>query len=243
MLRSRAMEKNGDDDSDDENMDVDASEKDDEVANALSAADALVKKSKMAKSAAPLEDLADGLKELDMDGYDEEDEEIELFGNGVGSLYYPSNDMDPYLKDKDDDDSEELEDREINPADSVIVCARTDEEYNHLEVHVFQEDVGDGDTNLYVHHEIVLSGFPLCTEWLDCPLKGGEKGNFIAIGSMDPAIEIWDLDVIDAVVPCLVLGGQEEMKKKKKKGKKASIKYNEGSHTDSVLCLAWNKEF
>ncbi|PKI38811.1 hypothetical protein CRG98_040784, partial [Punica granatum] len=87
----------------------------------------------MAKSAAPLEDLADGLKELNMDGYDEEDEAIELFGTGVGNLYYPSNDMDPYLKDKDDDDSEELEDREINPADSVIVCARTDEEYNHLE--------------------------------------------------------------------------------------------------------------
>lgn len=41
---------------------------------------------------------------------------------------------------------------------------------------MFQEDVGDGDTNLYVHHEMVLSGFPLCTEWLDCPLKGGEKG-------------------------------------------------------------------
>lgn len=79
-------------------------------------------------------------------------------------------------------------------------------------------------------------------------------GNFIAIGSMDPAIEIWDLDVvctlwtfnskkyivqisqkyivclshkyittifyclqIDAVEPCLVLGGQEEVKKKKGK--------------------------
>lgn len=67
----------GDNDSeeDDENMDVDASKKDNEVAIALSSADALVKKSKKRQLAAPLEeDLADGLKELDMDCYDEEDE-------------------------------------------------------------------------------------------------------------------------------------------------------------------------
>ncbi|KAK4804383.1 hypothetical protein SAY86_004200 [Trapa natans] len=245
ILRKRIMERNGDDDSEeDEIMEVDPLRNDDEVAKALSAADTLVKKSKKASSDAPLEDLADGLKELDMDEYDEEDEDVDLFGTGTSSIYYPSNEVDPYLlKDKDDDDSEELEDREINPIDSVIVCGRTDEDYNYLEVYVFQEDLGDGDTNLYVHHEIVLSDFPLCTEWLDCPLKGGNKGNFIAVGSMDPAIEIWDLDIIDAVEPCLVLGGQEEVKKKKKKGKKASIKYKEGSHTDSVMSLAWNKEF
>ncbi|KAI6668499.1 hypothetical protein NL676_013486 [Syzygium grande] len=79
---------------------------------------------------------------------------VELFGTGLGDLYYPSNDMDPYLKDKDDDDdSEELEDLSIKPMDSLIVS------------------------------------------WLDCPLKGGDKGNFVAVGSMEPAIEIWDLDV------------------------------------------------
>lgn len=65
----------GDDDNEeDENMDVDASKNDNEVAIALTAANQLVKKSRMAKSAPPQEDLADGLNELGMDGYDEGDE-------------------------------------------------------------------------------------------------------------------------------------------------------------------------
>ncbi|KAK1301354.1 Histone-binding protein MSI1 [Acorus calamus] len=64
------------------------------------------------------------------------------------------------------------------------------------------------------------------------------SGNFIAIGSMDPAIEIWDLDIMDEVQPFLVLGGVSE---KKRKGKKKSVKYKENSHRDAVLGLAWNK--
>ncbi|XP_058759553.1 uncharacterized WD repeat-containing protein C17D11.16-like [Vicia villosa] len=66
--------------------------------------------------------------------------------------------------------------------------------------------------NLYIHHDIIIPEFPLCTAWLDCPLKGGEKGNFLAVGSMGPSIEIWDLDVIDEVEPCVALGGIESSK-------------------------------
>ncbi|KAI3419552.1 WD_REPEATS_REGION domain-containing protein [Psidium guajava] len=245
ILKSGVMERSGDSDGEeeDENMDVVASEKADEVSTALFAADALGRSSKVTKVGSGFEDITDGLRELDMDNYDEEDEDVELFSTGLGDLYYPSNDMDPYLKDKDDDDdSEELEDLSIKPMDSLIVCARTDDEVNLLEVYLLEPSDND-ESNMYVHHEVVISEFPLCTAWLDCPLKGGDKGNFVAVGSMEPAIEIWDLDIIDAVEPCLVLGGQEELKKKKKKGKKASIKYKEGSHTDSVLGLAWNKEF
>ncbi|THU54384.1 hypothetical protein C4D60_Mb10t24520 [Musa balbisiana] len=113
-----------------------------------------------------------------MDHYDDEDDGIELFSTGLGDVCYPSNVMDPYLrnKDNDDDDDDEIEDMTIKPTDAVIVCARNEDEVSHLEAR-----------------------------------------NFIAVGSMEPAIEIWDLDLIDEVQPFLVLGGVSKKKNKEKK--------------------------
>ncbi|KAH7519987.1 hypothetical protein FEM48_Zijuj08G0095800 [Ziziphus jujuba var. spinosa] len=248
LVKSGALERDDDDESEDEDgdMEVDATKQSGEAA----------KSSKAAMSDAKFNDITDGLRELDMDNYDDEDEGIEIFSTGLGDLYYPCNDLDPYIKEKDDDDSEELEDLTISPTDAVIVCARSGDDVSQLEalcvalvnncIVVYKqvwvcEESDDGELNTYVHHDVIISAFPLSTAWLDCPLKGGEKGNFIAVGSMEPSIEIWDLDIIDEVQPCLILGGIVE--KKKKKGKKTSIKYKEDSHTDSVLGLAWNKEY
>lgn len=232
MLQSGVLDSTDGDHEEEEDDDVEMDDKkDDEVALASVAAEAVGKDST---------DIADALKELDMDHYDEEDDDgIDVFSKGLGDAYYPSNEMDPYLKNNEDDDSEEEEDMTIKADDSVIVCARNEDDVSQLEVYILEE-TEDGP-NLYIHHDIIISAFPLCTAWLDCPLKGGDRGNFVAVGSMEPAIEIWDLDVIDEVEPSLVLGGAVE--KKKKKGKKKSIKYKEGSHTDSVLGLTWNKEF
>ncbi|XP_042411551.1 uncharacterized WD repeat-containing protein C17D11.16-like [Zingiber officinale] len=241
ILSTGALEKGGDSDVEEgEDMDVDASIEEDEVVHALAAAKALSNKADKSSSCFP--DIADSLRELDMDHYDDEDDGIELFSTGLGNSYYPSNDMDPYLKNKDDDDDDEdddeIEDMTIEPTDAVIVCARNEDEVSHLEVWIFEESE-DGDSNMYVHHDIILADFPLCTAWLDCGRKGDEKGNFIAVGSMEPAIEIWDLDLVDEVQPFMVLGG---VSRKKKTGKKTSVKYKKNSHRDSVLGLAWNKE-
>ncbi|KAG6587643.1 uncharacterized WD repeat-containing protein C17D11.16 [Cucurbita moschata] len=235
--------KHSEDEVDEEDMDVEDAN-DEEIANALAVAQALGKSSETTKSETKYDDIAEGLKELDMDHYDDEDDEIELFTSGAGDLYYKSNDMDPYLKDEGDDDSEDLEDETIKPTDAVIVCACNEDDVSALQVCIC-EGYDAGDPNFYIHHEIIIPAFPLCTAWLDCPLKGGERGNFIAVGSMEPAIEIWDLDIRDEVQPCVVLGGIAEKKKKKnkKKEKKTLITYKENSHTDSVLGLAWNKEY
>jgi periodic tryptophan protein 1 len=202
------------------------------------------------------ETLVDGLAELDMDRYDDEDEEgVEIFGNGgLGAAYYPSNEDDPYLVDKEDDDEEEIEDMTIKDSDLIVLTARNEDDVSHLEVWVYEteesvsEDPEDG--NMYVHHDILLPAFPLCLSWLDCNPKGEGQGNYVAVGTMQPEIEIWDLDVVDSVEPVSVLGGAlaggETSKKKKKKSKKKAakeVKYKEGSHTDAVLGLSWNSEF
>ncbi|KAI3951260.1 hypothetical protein MKW92_035491 [Papaver armeniacum] len=206
-----------------------------EISQALAAAEALGVKPRSSTSFST-KDMTDALKELNMDNYDEEDDGIEIFSTATGDRYYPSNQMDPYLKkDDDDEDEEEIEDMTIKASDAVIVCARTDDDVCVL------EELEDGELNFYSHHDIILPAFPLCTAWLDFDLKrkGGGKGNFVAVGTMEPAIEIWDLDLIDEIQPCLVLGG---VAKKKKKGKKKAGDEN-GSHTDSVLGLDWNKKF
>jgi periodic tryptophan protein 1 len=89
-------------------------------------------------------------------------------------------------------------------------------------------------------------------------------GNYCAVGSFETGIEIWNLDVMNALEPSLVLGGMDTrgleenwmrmqansvadnsnagIKKKKKKGKltSASSGLREGSHTDAVMGLSWN---
>lgn len=224
------------DEENDESMDVDASGKDEELAHALSAANALGKTSKRGKPESDC--LTDALQELNMDHYDEEDDGLDLLGSDLTNLYYGDNNLDPYLINKDDDDSEEEEDAVIKPEDAVLVCARNEDDVSHLEVWIL-EDPSNDELNFYVHHEILIPAFPLCTTWLDFN-KGGDKGNFIAVGSMDPAIEIWDLDTKDPVQPSVTLGGITE---KKRKGKKKSVKYKDGSHTDAVIGLSWNKEY
>ncbi|XP_071700863.1 uncharacterized protein [Rutidosis leptorrhynchoides] len=219
---------------DDEEMSVDDAYKDvGEIEHAFGAASALGGGSNQT-------DITDGLDELNMDGYDDEDDAIDIFCSGLGDTFYPSNELDPYLKNKDDEDSEELEDIMIKAEDAVVVCACTKDDTGCLEVLVIEDP--DGDPNKYVHHHINLSKFPLCTAWLDFPINGGEKGNFVAVGSCKAEIEIWDLDGIDIEQPSLILGGKN---KKKTKGKEVekSRKYKEDSHTDYVLSLAWNKGY
>jgi periodic tryptophan protein 1 len=92
------------------------------------------------------------------------------------------------------------------------------------------------------------------------------KANLAAVGSIDPGIEIWDLDIVDQVEPVITLGGldaaataaavaveapdgasRKDKKKAKVKAKKKAAKvqpvYRAGSHTDAVLGLSWNAEY
>ena len=132
-----------------------------------------------------------------------------------------------------EDSEEEREDYTIRKSDHLIVAATTDNDFSNLEIYVFDE----ATSNLYVHHEIMLSSYPLAIEWLSADLTGKSPGNFAVVGTFLPEIQIWNLDVMDAVEPAAVLGGDGPSsalsslsKKKKSKGGDA--------HTDAVMALA-----
>lgn len=57
---------------------------------------------------------------------------------------------------------EEKEDYTIKKTDALLVGAKLEGDYSTLEVYVYEEN----KCNLFVHHEIVLSAFPLCMEHL-----------------------------------------------------------------------------
>ena len=152
---------------------------------------------------------------------------------------------------QDNEDEDEREELEILPADNLIVVAKTQDEISQLEVYVYDES----QENLYAHHDLMLPSFPLCLEWLDFPPAGSssprkEFGNYIAVGTMEPEIEIWSLDVLEGMYPDMVLGrpdkttahvpvplGTGKKKKKKTRQRDTSASY----HVDAVLSLSWNK--
>jgi hypothetical protein len=76
-----------------------------------------------------------------------------------------------------DSDDEDAEDDAILPTDALFVCAMTEDEYSHLEVHLVSED-----GNMFVHHDITLPDFPLCLAWTDCPPFLTEGGSQMAVG-------------------------------------------------------------
>jgi periodic tryptophan protein 1 len=191
-----------------------------------------------------------------------------------------------------DSEDEDADDDQIRPTDSLLVVAMTEDEHSHLEVQLLNED-----GHMYIHHDVALPEFPLCLAWLDCPpyrdgnAATGEAeavgqnivGNYVAVGTFQCGIEIWNLDVLDPIEPTAVLGGelvdeelvayQRALKKTNrnkvkagKAGKKqqrtlaggvaAAVEGFEGveqtedgrvlqagSHSDAVMCLAWNREY
>ena len=185
------------------------------------------------------------------------------FSNIKGLTYYRNNDEDPFITLKENDEDQEREELEVLPTDNLLVVAKTEDEISQLEIFVYEET----EENLYAHHDLMLPSFPLCLEWLDFPPvssparrdPSGENansdpmsqfGNFIAVGTLEPEIEIWSLDTVDAMYPDMVLGrpdktaahvpvplGTGKKKRKKTKARPTSTAH----HVDAVLGLSWNR--
>lgn len=185
----------------------------------------------------------DDLKEYNMDDYDkeiEEDNENTIAGvNGLS--YYAPDEQDDYLTlPSAQDDEEEQEELRVLKTDNMVLAAKTEDDLSVLEVHVYD----DQESSLYVHHDILLPSFPLCLEWLPItPGTEAQAGNYVAVGTFDPEIELWNLDTIDAMYPAAILGKSDRPEaqargtgKKKKKMKMPNDSY----HVDAILALASN---
>ncbi|CAL4910924.1 unnamed protein product [Urochloa decumbens] len=178
-----------------------------------------------------LDDIDAAMHKLKMHCYDNDEE-------GKGDLYYSSNDMDPYLKNDDMDDyedDEEIEDGTVKPNELIIAGLHAHKKHsgNYLKVSIVEELMDGELCTGWSNHKIGLAHTPLCLAWSDCSLKDDQKGNFMAVGTISTEIQIWDLDIVDAVTPHTVLGGKVHKERKRKKG----------SHKDSILGIAWNKEY
>lgn len=184
-------------------------------------------------------------KEYDLDNYDDDGANqgaSSLFG--IGDLISHADPReDPYVMDPNfEDDASDIEDFVIKPTDNLLLAGHVEGDASTLEVYgkaskkplsvqffglkiavwnafyflvfVVYNDVEDA---LYVHHDILLPSFPLALEWLSYEPGEDTKGNLVAIGTMEPIIQVWDLDLVDGLEPVFSLG-KKASKKKKIKG-------------------------
>ncbi|XP_012944023.1 periodic tryptophan protein 1 homolog [Aplysia californica] len=191
------------------------------------------KKAEKRKRAGEEEEEDDIVDKYGLEDYDDDESPMD-FLQGIGGLTpFASNEEDPYITLKDDADSDD-EDFELKPSDNLIALGRVTEEAAILEVHIYNAE----QSNLFIHHDYVLPTFPLVLEWLDYDVADGQTGNFVAMGTMEPDISLWDLDVVDSLEPVSILEGVKPIKKKKKMKKKETLSTG---HSDAVLDLSWNR--
>ncbi|VDM43951.1 unnamed protein product [Toxocara canis] len=180
----------------------------------------------------PEEEDTEGIGKYGLDKYDEEDKSGRNAMAGIATFTSPLED--PYITHHvDSDEEEDKEDFEIKPDDNLVAIAKINKGEFGLEVYVFNETNDDW----YVHHDYLLDAPPLCLEAIGFdPGVDNKTGNLLGVGTMNSVVNIWDLDVVNAVEPVVVLG-------KRKTGNKHRRTKRDGSaqgHSDAVLCLSWN---
>ncbi|KAI5970058.1 PWP1 [Candida margitis] len=204
------------------------------------------------------------LEHYDDEEEDNDGEKVTMFpGLSAAKIDQSEDSEDVYLSlPTEVDEKEEKKENQIYPTDNLVLATRTEDDISWLDIYIYDDgagapagakeeeedkldaDVANGlirDSTLYVHHDIMLPAFPLCVEWIN--YKPGQSvvadsniGNFAAVGTFDPQIELWNLDFVDKAFPDIILGEVSAKKKKKKKSGHVTT-----HHTDAVLSLAHNK--
>ena len=157
------------------------------------------------------------------DMQEEDDEGVPVFA-GV--------EYDPQLEGMEDEDKEDMQ---LEADDSLLVVGVQNGDMSEIHVYVYVESTGA----LYVHHDVIVGAFPIALQWLPySPATPTQPGNCLAVGSFNPGIEIWDLDILDAVEPVKMLGGYKDPSAHFSKKKRKASKLRKGSHKEAVMSLA-----
>eukprot|EP00331_Platyophrya_macrostoma_P018249 CAMPEP_0176471640 /NCGR_PEP_ID=MMETSP0127-20121128/41250_1 /TAXON_ID=938130 /ORGANISM="Platyophrya macrostoma, Strain WH" /LENGTH=404 /DNA_ID=CAMNT_0017866321 /DNA_START=116 /DNA_END=1330 /DNA_ORIENTATION=+ len=158
------------------------------------------------------------------------DEDEGSDNDGEDNVFDRIGGADQVLEDIESDDDEEIDDTTFKETDLPFVATRADQQDPKVEVYVYDEP----EDNVYVHHDATVSAFPLCSTWM----SDGTM-SLAAVGTMLPFVEIWPLDVIDAVEPVCLLGGcvnsEDNYRRKLKKDR-----LKPDSHKEAVLSIQWN---
>ena len=86
----------------------------------------------------------------------------------------------------------DAEDDAVRASDAVFLAGRTEDDFSCVEMYVYDDEQG----SLYVHHDVRLEAFPLALAFL----QHGSAGARVAVGTMEPRIDVWDLDVMEPAV-------------------------------------------
>eukprot|EP00494_Astrolonche_serrata_P023456 UN23714 len=125
-------------------------------------------------------------------------------------------------------DESDSDDVEITESDEVCVLCKIADEVAMCELCVFDTE----SYNLFTHHDMCLGEIStaICFVNQDPHKKDSKTPSFVAVGHMNAEITLWDLTIQNPPGPSITFGGLDEK----------SGKYRKGSHTDSILCIAWN---
>jgi hypothetical protein len=163
--------------------------------------------------------LGDERVDDDGDGDGDDDDDDDGLSVALGDDVQRHRGPDEYYVEVDVD--EERDDDHIVASDVLLLSANSDNEAHSLVVTVF-DDIDE--LSWYNHHDYFLPALPLCVEWLDLG-TAGDDGSFAAVGSRhSDAIEVWNLDVMNAIEVAWTLGDAAAAAKTR----------------NSVIGLAWN---
>jgi len=185
--------------------------------------------------------------EYNMDDYDDEPDDIAV---NIGSLVVPQNENEYHDDENGEAADEDDEDITLKENDHVLLAGIDSPDGTaNIEVRIF--NLSD---EFYVRNDISLESPPLCLCYINQEIgtetdetkkessdgKQEYSSNFVAVGCLKGAIQIWDLDVLDAPGPAYTLIGHE------RSSMVISLSWDGNSYLASGgadgKCLVWSLE-